>query len=217
MRISLPSRLQDAMDRSKRVQAMRASNKPTEKTDVIQTYIDHELMVLMSTIDAKLTMQSLMNDRGLLTERLMNLKSAVNKTEDLEEEIRQLEEDLEMRNTQIGDIRAKIMQTDLEAKMKHIPENFSSITELKTAMSYVLRALLETREDFTSTKTKAEDLKITYETAEERIDQLNEELQKLQNGHEREKAQVERDFETKLMFLCNRKSEKILKLFRNKS
>lgn len=194
------------MDRSKKVQAMRASsNKPAEKTDVIQTYIDHELMVLMSTIDAKIAMQSLMNDRGLLTERLMNLKSAVNKTEKLELEITQLEEDLEMRNTQIGDIRAKIMQTDLEAKMKQIPDNFTSPAELKIAMSYVLRALLDAREDFTTAKSKAEDLKVHYETAEERIEQLNDEMEKMKESHESAKSQMERDFETKLEFLCNMK------------
>lgn len=196
-------RLQDAMDRNKKVQAMRQSTKTTaEKTDVIQTYIDHELMVLMSTIDAKIAMQSLMNDRGLLTERLMNLKSTVNKTEALEDEIKQLEEDLEMRNTQITEIRQKVMQTDLDAKLKSIPDNFTTAPELKIAMGYVIRALLDVREDFTSTKMKAEDLKVTYETSEERIEALNEEIRQERENHTRFKSEMERDFETKLTFLC---------------
>lgn len=197
-------RLQDAMDRNKKVQAMRQSNNKTsvEKTDVIQTYIDHELMVLMSTIDAKIAMQSLMNDRGLLTERLMNLKAMVNKNDSIDDEIRQLEEDLEMRNTQIADIRQKIMQTDLEAKMKSIPENFVTVPELKTAMGYVIRALLESREDFTTTKTKAEDLKIAYEASEERIEQVIEEMSQEQEKNEKIKNELERDFETKLAFMA---------------
>lgn len=195
-------RLQDAMDRSKKAQSMRFSNKPSaEKTDVIQTYIDHELMVLMSNIDAKIAMQSLMNDRGLLTERLMNLKSTVNKNEAIDLEIKQLEEDLEMRNTQISDIRQKVMQTDLEAKVKSIPENFHSVTELKIAMGYVIRAVMDAREDFTTTKTKAEDLKIAYETSEERLEQLNEEMILEREEHKKMKSQLEHDFELKLSFM----------------
>lgn len=195
-------RLQDAMDRNKKAQAMRISTKATEKTDVIQTYIDHELMVLMSTIDAKIAMQSLMNDRGLLNQRLLNLKSTVNKNDEIENEIKQLEEDLEMRNTQIADIRQKVMQTDLEAKMKSIPENFNSIPEQKIAMGYIIRALLDCREDFTTTKMKAEDLKSTYESSEDRIEQLNAELDNKMEEFEHQKAEIERDFETKLSFWC---------------
>lgn len=200
---AINKRLQDAMDRNKKVQAARTTNvRSAEKLDVIQTYIDHELMVLMSTIDAKIAMQSLMNDRGLLTERLMNLKSTVNKNEAIENEIKQLEEDLEMRNTQITDIRQKVMQTDLEAKMKSIPENFSSVAEFKVAMSYVLRAVLDGREDFTNAKTKAEDLKLAYETNEERIEQMNDELSKEREEFQRMKNELEADFETKLAFMC---------------
>lgn len=197
-------RLQDAMDRSKKAQAMRLLSKPNaEKTDVIQTYIDHELMVLMSTIDAKITMQSLMNDRGLLTERLMNLKTTVNKNESIDNEIKQLEEDLEMRNTQIADIRQKVMQTDLDLKLKSIPDNFTSVAQLKVAMGYVIRAVMDAREDFTTAKNKTEDLKIAYETSEERLDQINEEIRRERDQYQQIKSKMERDFEQKLSFMCH--------------
>lgn len=195
-------RLQDAMDRNKKAQTMRPLSKPNaEKADVIQTYIDHELMFLMSTIDAKITMQSLMNDRGLLTERLMTLKATVTNNESFEDEIKQLEEDLEMRNTQIADIRQKVMQTDLEAKVKSIPDNFSSVAELKIAMGYIIRAVMDTREDFTSAKTKVEDLKMAYEASEERIEQINQEMRLNREQHHYGKAELERDFECKLSFM----------------
>lgn len=197
-------RLQDAMDRGKKVQAMRNTFKPTaEKQDVIQTYIDHELDILISTVDAKIAMQALMNDRGLLNERLMNLKSTVNKSEELEQEIKQLEEDLEMRNSQITDLRQKVMQTDLEDRMmKSIPENFSSASEKNIAMSYIIRALLDSREDFTLAKTKGEDLKAAFEASEERVEQLSEEIRKERENFEKEKSAMENDFETKLSFWC---------------
>lgn len=200
---AINKRLQDAMDCSKRVQALRQSSKTSaDKTEVVESYIEHELSVLMSTIDAKIAMQSLMNDRGVFNERLMNLKATVNKNEAIDEEIKQLEEDLEMRNTQIADIRHKVMQTDLEAKMRSIPENFSSILEQKSAMTYVLRAVVEAREDFTTTKMKAEELKATYEASEERIEQINEELLIEREETKKIISKMERDFEMKLSYLC---------------
>lgn len=99
-------RLQDAMQVSKIAHAARhMTSKNLQKNEVIQTYLEQELSLMLSTVDAKKIMQALMQDRGLLTERLMNLKSTVNKNASIENEIKQLEEDLEMRNTQIADIR----------------------------------------------------------------------------------------------------------------
>lgn len=191
------------MDRNKKVQASRQSAaKPLDKTEVVQTYLDQEFEGLMSVVDAKCIMQNLMKDRGTLNERLINLQSTVNKTEQIEAEIKQLEEDLEMRNVQIADISAKIIQFDVDSKVKKIPDNFASIPELKIAMSYALRAIVESREDFTVVKTKAEDLKISYEQSEERIEALSDQIEKMKKLHEIKNNKMERDFETKLTYLC---------------
>lgn len=61
---SINRRLQEAVDKSRKIQKGRME-KAVEKTDVVQNYIDHELVVLISTVDAKNAMQSLMNDRGM--------------------------------------------------------------------------------------------------------------------------------------------------------
>lgn len=203
---SVNKRLQDAMDRNKKVQEIRKSSKASaaEKPDVIQTYVDHELQVLMSAVDAKLTLKSLMNDRGLLTERMGTLVSTVNKTPIMESEIKQLGDDLEMRNHQIADLRQKILQTDIESKVKTIPDNFGSITEFKVAMHYLLRAMVEQRDDFTSTKTKAEDLKNAYEVSEERIETMNDEIKLLTEDFQRQKDEIENNYEEKLSHLCDK-------------
>jgi len=202
---AINKRLQDAVDTSRKNYKARME-KAIEKTDVVQNYIDHELVVLISTVDAKNAMQSLMNDRGMLLERLQNLKSTVNKNNAIEEEIKQLEEDLEMRNAQITDMRAKLMETDLDAKMKNIPENFTSIPELRIAMTYILRALLDSREDFITNKTKAEDLKTAYDASEERIEQLQDEKSEMISNFQAEKDQMERDFEQKITYLCQKQN-----------
>ncbi|XP_070494401.1 chromosome-associated kinesin KIF4 [Chironomus tepperi] len=202
---AINKRLQDAVDTSRKNQKARME-KAIEKTDVVQNYIDHELVVLISTVDAKNAMQSLMNDRGMLLERLQNLKSTVNKNDAIEKEILQLEEDLEMRNAQITDMRAKLMETDIDAKIKNIPENFTSVPELRIAMTYILRALLDSREDFITNKTKAEDLKAAYDASEDRIEQLLEEKSEMLMNFEEEKNQMERDFEQKITYLCQKQN-----------
>lgn len=196
---SINRRLQNAMDKSRNIAAMRnnSSIKP-QNTDVIQTYMDHELELLMSSVDAKIAMQSLMDDRGTLNERLINLKAVVNKTPELENEIVQLEQDLELRSSQILDMRQKVMQTDLESKIKAIPENFKTPPELRSAMSYMIRAIVEMRDNFTNTKTKAEDLKLAYETSEERIEQLSQQIEFEREEMTMKMEKMENDFEEKL-------------------
>jgi kinesin family protein 4/21/27 len=64
-------RLQEAIENGKKSQPMSDdSNNIQEKTDLIQTWIDHELELLMSITDAQISLKHLMKDRGLLTERL---------------------------------------------------------------------------------------------------------------------------------------------------
>lgn len=206
---SINKRLQDLQDRGRKIAKDRLEKTIEKRTDVVQTYIDHELIVLLTSIDVKNTMQSLMNDRGLLNERLSNLKATVNKTPELELEISQLEEDLEMRNAQIADMRGKLAENDIEAKIKNIPDNFGSVPELRIAMGYILRALADSREDFISNKAKAEDLKTAYESSEERIEMLLNEKEEMEKKFELEKSRMERDFEQKITLFCQKRSGKL--------
>lgn len=196
-------RLQDAMDKSKKINSIRNTTTKTQSNDVVQNYLDHELELIFSSVDARIAMQSLITDRGLLNQRLGNLKSIVVKPEAINTEISQLEDDLALRKTQIDELRKKVMQTDLEAKVKSIPENFKTAGELKTALTYVIRAILESREDFTTTKTKAEDLKLAYETSEERIEQIQQQALKDKEEMIQIKEKLESDFEQKLSLFWN--------------
>jgi kinesin family protein 4/21/27 len=196
---SINKRLQEAIEKGKKAQAMRNnSNNMQEKTDIIQTWIDHELSLLMSITDAQISLKHLMKDRGLLTERLGSLKATVSKSDAIEAEISRLEEDLEMRNAQISDIQQKVIQTDIENKLKSLPDNFSGLVEAKIAMRYVLMAFIQLRKDFSSMKVKSEDIKTCLETAEERCENLQEENLELNEKIKEHKNRLEKEFEDKL-------------------
>ncbi len=191
--------LQEAIEKGKKAQDMRNnSNNMQEKTDNIQTWIDHELSLLMSITDAQISLQHLMDDRGLLTERLGSLKATVNKSDAIEAEISRLEEDLEMRNAQISDIQQKVIQTEIENKLKSLPDNFSGLVEAKIAMRYVLMAFIQLRKDFSSMKVKSEDIKTCLETAEKNLENLQEENLELNEKIKEQKNRLEKEFEDKL-------------------
>lgn len=201
---AISKRLQDTVDRNRKIQKEHLDKTTTKRANIVQDYIDHEICVIHSSIDAKNTMQSLMNDRGLLMSRLQNLKATVQKTPSIETEISQLEEDLEMRSAQISDMRGHLAETDVEAKLKNIPENFATVPELRIAMSYVLRALAEAREMFNTNKMKTDELKAAYEASEERVEFLVEENAEIQKLVDEEKEKMERDFEQKITLICQK-------------
>ena len=106
----------------------------SNRADVIQTWIDHELELIFSTVDAQISLKGLMSDRAMLFERLGNLKATVQKTPKMELDIKALSEDLEIRNAQISDMQQKVMSMDVEAKLKSLPESMNSMAELKIVL-----------------------------------------------------------------------------------
>lgn len=121
------------MDKSKSVLAQRNKTN-SNRADVIQTWIDHELELIFSTVDAQISLKGLMSDRAMLFERLGNLKATVQKTPKMELDIKALSEDLEIRNAQISDMQQKVMSMDVEAKLKSLPESMNSMAELKIVL-----------------------------------------------------------------------------------
>lgn len=121
------------MDKSKSVLAQRNKTN-SNRADVIQTWLDHELELIFSTVDAQISLKGLMADRAMLFERLGNLKATVQKTPKIELDIKALMEDLDIRNAQISDMQQKVLSMDVDAKVKALPDNLNSMAELKIGL-----------------------------------------------------------------------------------
>lgn len=197
-------RLQEAMDKGKRVQAMRANSKNNQDNDVVQTWIEHEMSILMSIVDAQVSLEQLRKDRRIYEDRLDALNGMVQKTPEIEADIEKTKEDLDMRTAQISDLQQKVVANDIENKIKTLPDNFTALNGLKIAMRYILNALVELRENFSSLKMKSEEIKGVLEASEERVHNAEEDLKKAQEEFKEEKIELERNFEDRLMlFLEN--------------
>lgn len=71
--------------------------------------INHELDLHVNILDAQLTLNGLLEDRALLHNQLDNLKKEAHEDSP---EIKQLEEDIALRSTQIQDLQQKILDSD---------------------------------------------------------------------------------------------------------
>lgn len=81
-------------------------NNNKEKT---QSWLNQELQVLVSTVDAEYSLEKLMQERALLTSMLDEMKSGndVNVGK-----IAEITEFLNLRNSQITDLQQKIVESD---------------------------------------------------------------------------------------------------------
>lgn len=187
--------LQETIDRSKKAQSLK-----TTRSD-IQTFLDNELQLLMSAIDAKVVMKSLIIQREFLMEKLFNLRAFVMKTEEVNDEMKRIEEDLTICNVQISEARQKVVESVIDEKLKMIPVTFNSTDALRVALSFVMKMLLKLRKDFTSVQINAEDLQVASEINEENFVAMFEEMRFDKENYEQMKIERENDFVMKMMML----------------
>ncbi|XP_070490973.1 chromosome-associated kinesin KIF4A-like [Chironomus tepperi] len=148
-------KLQEVLNRNfdKKMEQTRRSLEAVEIHR--KNLIDNELTLLYSALDLKHLIDSLVNDQEVLFKYLCDLKAIQDKTDATNGQIMKIEEDLEVRGAQIIELSSK--QENLEGKVKKLSESFTTIPELRTAVVHLLNKLLDSRNDFKTQLTKAED------------------------------------------------------------
>uniref|UniRef100_A0A1B0DKZ8 Uncharacterized protein n=1 Tax=Phlebotomus papatasi TaxID=29031 RepID=A0A1B0DKZ8_PHLPP len=126
--VAKAKRLEETLGRQKAVQSMRKGNMSKQDGEQLITWLDHEIEVMISTIDAKVLLDHLMEDRGMATVRLNETKALLMLNPD---EVIELEEDLEMRNAQIIHLQQKTMKFNMTSKAKTIPDGFGTLQDAK--------------------------------------------------------------------------------------
>jgi len=139
-------KFEEAMEQNRRLEEAVETHR--------KNFIDNELVLLYSALDFKNLLNSLVNDQKMLYKHLCDLRAIEVKTEANNDQIKQIEEDMEQRRVQIIEMSAK--QEDMDEKVKRISESFTSIPDLRTAVFNLLNKLLDSRNDFTTKLTNAE-------------------------------------------------------------
>lgn len=92
--------------------AQRREKRANGKESGIQNWVQQELAVLVSTVDAECSLEKLMQDRAQLTHELEKLKASASDDPESETQIAELTEYIAVRNAQIADLQQKIMESD---------------------------------------------------------------------------------------------------------
>lgn len=218
--IATNNRLKIANEKHASSQALRKrTNNGAHKEEQIQAWVDHEIEVIYSVVDAKHSLQQLIDDRAQMNGRLIKLrqrsKSDGTLTEDVKQQMAQLSEEIEMRNVQIAEMQERISDTNLEQKINIVTDGLSSMPEARMAVRYLFGSLSDLRVEFDNTAARLQDMRIEGEelAVRRRAEAANDERQlhelRSQCAHLRdEKLAVERSYEDKVALLLSEFSKR---------
>lgn len=166
-------RLKEALLRVQKNKENKQGNKgaPVRRTD----WLNEEIELISSIVDIKQSYEQLNEARAELTTRLNKAKRQKPQDKEL---IKQIEEEIEMHNAQITDLRGKISANDLDAKIKSIQDSYQSLPESRGIVRHLLNTLVDGRNNFNTYFAQARDLKHTVEALEEEKQQMADEYKR---------------------------------------
>ncbi|KAK4884404.1 hypothetical protein RN001_000675 [Aquatica leii] len=188
-------RLKDALALRKNVQEQKNSGK----IEKMENWLKHEFDLLISTVDAECTLLHLLEDRAMLQNQLDNLKDSPNLEESME--IKQLEEDIDLRSTQIQDLQQKILDSDQENKSKTRFDNIQTMAEAKVALKFIFDLTSDIRRREIQSGNKCSELQTGYEELKLRCDSLEAQIKALKANHQHELSDIIKECEEKVSVL----------------
>ncbi|XP_023954901.1 chromosome-associated kinesin KIF4 [Bicyclus anynana] len=195
--VAVNKRLKEALDRQK-LTAMKRNAKGNVKTSAIQQYIEQELEVHLSIVEAEKSLYELMEYRAWLTQQIETLH---NKPDDEanRNKIAELEVDLALRKAQISDLQQKILTADQENKSRTQWDNIQSMMESKVALKCMFDLLVEAKRELTNQSEKG--YQARYEEVKETYDRLNVEYENCKSEYEQRLAMMKSENEQKISAL----------------
>lgn len=185
-------RLKEALLKVQKNKESKQANKgaPPQKS----AWLNEELEVISSIVDIKQSIEQLIQARSDLTKQLTQAKRQKRIDKEL---IKQIEEDIEMHNAQITDMRGKINTNDIEMKKKAIQDACTSMSESRSFIGHLLKYIEDSRGTFNTYFAQARDLKQKLETVEEEnkitVEQYEKKLEEAQqNLHQLTEDNVEK-------------------------
>ncbi|KAK7793169.1 hypothetical protein R5R35_012826 [Gryllus longicercus] len=201
--VAINKRLKDALALQKATQERRGNMSSAMK---VQTWLAQELEIIYSIMYAERTLEQLMEDRAVLTEQVTALKKSldsgklVEEENEVEEEIKQLEENVAARNAQISDLQQKILDSDQENKSKTRWDYIQSSSEAKCALKYLFDVAVETKREKTFIENKLAELQHECNSKDNTIQEQERTIKELSQNHS-QIIRLEKEYEEKIFVL----------------
>lgn len=209
-------RLNEALLRVQKTKESRAA-APGKVVPRSNKWLIEELEIVSSVVDIKQSFEQLHDARADLTSKLKEIKRRRPVNAD---EVKQIEEEIEMHNAQINDLSGKISENDLDAKIKSISDNAQGLPEARTTIKHLLTSFIEQRNGFNTYFAQARDLKHSLETLEEQKEFEIAELKQKLEHEQLHRLRLEHDFEHKTALILQAtknegSQEELIKIYRN--
>ncbi|KAF5297092.1 hypothetical protein FQA39_LY02672 [Lamprigera yunnana] len=188
-------RLKDALALRKNVQ----DQKNFGKIEKLGGWIQQELDIFISTVDAEATLTHLLEDRTTLQSQLNVLKE--NSQFGESDEIKQLQEDIELRSTQIQDLQQKVLDSDQGNKSKTRWDNIQTMGEAKAALKFIFDLSADIRRSDINSGFKYNELSSNYDEIKNKCDTLEHRIKNLEAQHYVQLADVAKEHEEKVTVL----------------
>ncbi|KAJ2953165.1 hypothetical protein O0L34_g738 [Tuta absoluta] len=195
--VAVNKRLKEALDRQKNA-ALKRTAKGSVKSGAIQQYIEQELEVHLSIVEAEKSLEELMEYRAFITEQLEELRHRTD-DEANRKKIAELEDDLALRKAQISDLQQKILTADQENKSRTQWDNIQSMLEAKVALKCLFELLVDSKRELQSQSEKG--FQARYEEVKEAHDRLALEYENCKAEFQRQIATIKIQNEQKLTAL----------------
>ncbi|EDW26518.1 GL12940 [Drosophila persimilis] len=192
-------RLKDALDRPASAQRQRHAKDPTggAKTD---SWVERELEVILSVIDAEHSLEQLMEDRAIINSHYNQVKSGGDP-----KQLAMIEEELEMRNAQIADLQQKVCFSDLDSRSKALAESVQSINESRAVSKQLLKSLVQQRRqqahNIFEQRIAMEEQRCQLLETQQRHEALAKRLRQVEANHEEQMLAQQRAYEEKVAVL----------------
>ncbi|GJQ81405.1 kinesin-4B [Trypoxylus dichotomus] len=190
---AINKRLKDALAKRKAVQDMKAN----AKGDRVVEWINHELELHVNTLDAQLTLNGLLEDRALLHKQLDQLKSEVDEDSP---DVKQLEDEIALRSTQIQDLQQKILDSDEGSKTQNRFDNIQTMGDAKQALKTLFDAVATIKKSTFATENKLQEL----ENVNAEMRKENQDLVSTFKQKELDHINNQREYEEKITILLKR-------------
>ncbi|KAH8420065.1 hypothetical protein KR009_005470 [Drosophila setifemur] len=205
-------RLKDALERQASAQQQRQKSHKDHgpnshsKTD---SWVDRELEIILSLIDAEHSLEQLMEDRAVINSHYHVIEQQTSTNPDDRQEqarlLAGLEEELEMRNAQIADLQQKVCVSDLDSRIRALAEGVQSIGESRAVSKQLLKTLVQQRRiqaaSFNEQRTALDEQRAQLIEAQQQQEEVARRLRLVEEQHEEQMLSQQRSYEEKVAVL----------------
>ncbi|XP_050420539.1 chromosome-associated kinesin KIF4 [Adelges cooleyi] len=221
---ALKRKLEDAANVNKRLKDALAVRKAIEvkrdeafmpKAQRIQKWVNEELDVLMSTVDAEKTLEQLELDRETIYKMMQRCEEQLETTGLTDEfkfglkmDKKEMTEELQLRSSQIMDLRQKIFDSNEELMKKNRFDHLTTVADTKTALKHAFHVAAENRRSTLELQNQVDELKFALHEAKDTIQYEEKKTLDVISKNQKQVEQLQKEYEDNILVLLRQLNEK---------